>query len=155
MARRFIALAFMAQAPKTFEEFELAKIKAYHGLRNYHEELDVDLKMGEQGFTLHRTSFLDGPRQHCTMTLSNPGKMNGMAGPGCHHVREQVTSSLIRPSPSNPGEKAIWIPSSYFVMLLLINLHEAGAHLVFFSQICCGHPLKVVLNSILKGNAIP
>ena len=74
MLSTFIALAFLAQAPKTFEDFELAKIKAYHGIQTFREELDVDLKMGEQGFTLLRTSALDGPKQHCTMNLSNPGR---------------------------------------------------------------------------------
>jgi hypothetical protein len=64
MLAAWIALSLFAQKQVTFEDVELEKIKAYHDLKAFHEELEIDITTNGEVSILRRSTFLDGEKAH-------------------------------------------------------------------------------------------
>ena len=65
-----IALLALRQTPKTFEDLELEKIKAYHAQKTFSEELELK-STDENGkvYKVLRTTLMDGDRSHIVAHL--------------------------------------------------------------------------------------
>lgn len=66
------------QNPKSFEDLEIEKIEAYHGLKSFHEviELKVDTGQPEQTpIIMKRETFMDGTRYHVIEDADAAGKI--------------------------------------------------------------------------------
>lgn len=70
-----IAIALLlgtCQEAKTFEEIELAKIIAFHGLKGFREETEITLGSdGADPAVVQRKVLLDGTRWHLTLETPN------------------------------------------------------------------------------------
>lgn len=75
--------------PKTFEDLELDKITAYHNLKDFREEMDIEVGDAK----IHRTTMMDGDRSHIICTLSDGTKMesvcDGIVGWAILHSQKQ------------------------------------------------------------------
>lgn len=72
-----LTLLIALQEPKSFEEIELAKIKAYHELTGFREEMTIELK-GSQPATIKRTIELDGPKHRALFIMPGDAKLENI-----------------------------------------------------------------------------
>ncbi len=61
------ALALL-QVPKTFQELEIAKLKAFHSAMSMREDVSITITAGGQTNNIRRVTEKDGVRMHCTLT---------------------------------------------------------------------------------------
>lgn len=71
MVASFVVLATLIQAPKTLEDLDLLKIKAYQALKTYRDVLTIEIETSK----LTKTTLKDGVRFHSNLSLPDGSKM--------------------------------------------------------------------------------
>lgn len=71
------ALVIAIQAPKSFEDLEIEKIKAYHGLKGFREEFKIELK-GDDSSYVTRSVELDAGRFRAVIVMPEGQKMEDL-----------------------------------------------------------------------------
>jgi hypothetical protein len=121
------------QTPKTFEDLEIEKLKAYHGLKTFHEVLDLKVDSGQPNETpvvLKRETFMDGDRFHVIENADAAGRIEALFDGKIHyliyHPNKTLTKTLDDGKPFD----------------FKANLLTAGFH-VFNMNVNSGMPFQI------------
>lgn len=110
-----LTLLIALQEPKTFEEIELAKIKAYHELSGFREVMTITLR-SEETAVFKRTIELDGPKHRAIFIMPGDAKLE--------NVCDGATSRMIMHANKVYTDKKVDPWSSFDAKALLTKPEE-------------------------------
>lgn len=70
MVAVLLLLTTLQQTPPPFAEVELDKVRAYHDLKLFHEEMTCTLTAGPNEVKIERSTFIDGSKFHCIQLVN-------------------------------------------------------------------------------------
>ena len=87
MLLSLVATIVFQQAPASFEELEIDKLAAYHGLKSFHETMDVSSTINGSTTKVKRDTIMDGDKLHVVLSDSGGPKIEQICdGTNCWFI---------------------------------------------------------------------